>query len=183
MQDDELKGRSVSWVKCHQAVPVPFPLCLSCSVTVNNRLPFCCWGTLKHQTSWWPDHGQSSCLCNVVACKGIWNRCDSANKTEANKKHCNWALLLAHFVYWSWHLDSTQKALLFDLTFFSCDQRTIHIFGVKENENREWIGGLWRVVSECADDKLGMANIERAETERSYLCCAFWSRLWERDRP
>lgn len=38
-------------------------------------------------------------------------------------------------------------------------------------------------MSECADDKLGMANIERAETERSYLCCAFWSRLWERDRP
>lgn len=25
-------------------------------------------------------------------------------------------------------------------------------------------------VSECAGDKLGMANIERIETERGYLC-------------
>ena len=32
------------------------------------------------------------------------------------------------------------------------------------------MGGLWRVVSECADDKLGMANIEHIKTEHSYLC-------------
>lgn len=31
------------------------------------------------------------------------------------------------------------------------------------------MGGLWRVVSECADDKLGMARIEHIETERGYL--------------
>lgn len=35
------------------------------------------------------------------------------------------------------------------------------------------MGGLWRVVSECADDKLGMAHIEHIETECGYLLGAF----------
>lgn len=34
-------------------------------------------------------------------------------------------------------------------------------------------GGLWRDVSECSDDKLGMPHIEHIETERSYLLCTF----------
>lgn len=41
------------------------------------------------------------------------------------------------------------------------------------------MGGLWREVSECTDDKLGMAHIEHTETQLSavHIC------LWERDRP
>lgn len=35
------------------------------------------------------------------------------------------------------------------------------------------MGGLWSVVSECADDKLGMAHIKHIETERGYLLRAF----------
>ena len=35
------------------------------------------------------------------------------------------------------------------------------------------MGGLWREVSECADDKLGMAHFEHSETEHSYLLLSF----------
>ena len=137
-----------------------------------------CRGVLKLQTSRGPRwiFGQCCRLCNTGECEGNLKLCDSANRTSANKTRCNWALLLSRFVYWSRRLNNTQKALwvlFFPSFFLSFSANNMHFFGVKENENREWMGGLWRVVSECADDKLGMTNIEHIKTERCYLFCTF----------
>lgn len=48
-------------------------------------------------------------------------------------------------------------------------QQTIHIFGVKENEDLDEWGGLWRDVSVCADDKLGSVGRQRAHPDRARL--------------
>lgn len=60
-------------------------------------------------------------------------------------KHTVTELLLSSFVYRSWRLGTTQKALLFESVFFVSSWQTIHIFGVKENEKvDEWgaCGGM-----------------------------------------
>lgn len=72
----------------------------------------------------------------------------------------------------AWILHKKLSCLSPLFSVFLC-RKTIRIFGVKENENWEWMGGLWRDVSECADDKLGMAYIEHIETECGYLLCVF----------
>lgn len=44
------------------------------------------------------------------------------------------------------------------------------------------MGGLWRDVSECADDKLSIAHMEHRDRAR-LSALRIWSSLWERDRP
>lgn len=83
-------------------------------------------------------------------------------------------LLLSSFVYRSWRLSTAQKALLFEsrlffFFFLMSSQQTIHIFGVKENEDLDEWGGLWRDVSVCADDKLGSVGRQRADRDRARL--------------
>jgi len=78
------------------------------------------------------------------------------------------------------------KSLLVWVLFSSFLQQTMRNFGVKENEYSKWVTavwGLWRVVSECADNKFGMARIEPIATERSYLLSFWRSSVGKRQAP
>lgn len=73
----------------------------------------------------------------------------SANRTAANKKHCNWALLSVHFVYWSRRLNNTQEALLCEFSFFSLCSKQYTFLGWRRMKTaNEWgaCGELWQNV-------------------------------------